>query len=460
MIRYTIIRKMIETTTTTTSILQTEDANMWNIRAFNSEQMRMWNIISKECSQNEYLAKIVVSNFMGKDQLRLIFYKNVMDNVFLYDDVKDVFSIWFSQMQRAYWAFTRLAIKWKRRNPKIQIHTDLYMNELEIAHLHTYSLMQLDNVYLFTLSNLVNLITTAITHSVHFRHAPLHVKNPYNNVEFSKSDLYNIYFRVLATYIKVPFFFRRFFECDFNIYRFKMECEVELREKAIREYVKTADYLDVFADVQSMMYKYDTNRYIRITNGFEKKLVVDAFRPFLATYYLSMYSFDTTQQNYCKLKLERDIPQFAYTNYLFGQRTGDKLRSPENPFVTTRYEKYHTKWEIPKPARASVDHFMKSHIFDDRVFDRYVEQGDVNLAYTLPIYFNPEPEPQVLPEMVRQEPSTQSPQEEEDDSDVEPLPESDGEEEAEGEEEANAVANAEEGLSEVSDYNEEDDYDW
>jgi hypothetical protein len=440
----------------TSRAVPAENTSMWNIHAFGNEQMSMWNSISRECSQNEYLAKIVVANFLANTKHRLIFYKNTMDNVFLYDNVKAIFSVWFSQMQSAYWGFTRLAVKWKRRNPKIQIHTDLYMNELEIAHLHTYSLMQLDNVYLFTLSNLVNLITTAITRAVHFRHAPLHVKNPYNNVEFSKSDLYNIYFRVLATYIKVPFFFRRFFECDFNIYRFKVECEVELREKAIREYVKTADYLDVFADVQSMMYKYDTNRYIRITNGFEKKLVVDAFRPFLATYYLSMYSFDTTQQNYCKLKLERDIPQFAYTNYLFGQRTGDKLRSPENPFVPTRYEKYHTKWEIPKPARLSVDHFMKSHIFDDRVFDRYVEQGDVNLAYTLPIYFNPEPEPQP-PEMVQQEPATQYPQEE-DDSETEPLPESDGEEE-----EVAGQGNAEERLSEVSDYNEEgegDDYDW
>jgi hypothetical protein len=383
-----------------------------------------------------------------------------MDNVFLYEGVKDLFSIWFAKMQRTYWGFTRLALKWKQRIPKIQIHTDLYMNELEIAHLHTYSLVQLDNVYLFTLSNLVNLITTAITHSVHFRHAPLHVKNPYNNVEFSKSDLYNIYFRVLATYIKVPFFFRRFFECDFNIYRFKVECEVELREKAIREYVKSADYLDVFADVQTMMYKYDTNRYIRITNGFEKKLVVDAFRPFLATYYLSLYSFDSTQQTYCKMKLEREIPQFAYTNYLFGQRTGDKMQSPENPFVTTRYEKYHTKWETLKPARLSVDHFMQSHIYDDRVFDRYLEQGDVNLAYTLPIYFNAVSSPV---EMVQQETATQTPQEEESDTEsYVPLPESDGEEEGQGQ--GNEVAaNAEEGLSEVSDYNEEeeeDDYDW
>jgi len=235
---------------------------------------------------------------------------------------------------------------------------------------------------------------------------------------------------------------------------------VELREKAIREYVKSADYLDVFADVQTMMYKYDTNRYIRITNGFEKKLVVDAFRPFLATYYLSLYSFDSTQQTYCKMKLEREIPQFAYTNYLFGQRTGDKMQSPENPFVTTRYEKYHTKWETLKPARLSVDHFMQSHIYDDRVFDRYVEQGDVNLAYTLPIYFNAVSSPV---EMVQQETATQTPQEEESDTEsYVPLPESDGEEEGQGQ--GNAVAaNAEEGLSEVSDYNEEgeeDDYDW
>lgn len=458
-----------------------QETTIWNVSSFAGQQMEMWNIISRECSQNEYLAKIVVANFLANTKHRLVFYKNVIDNVFLYEGVKDIFAAWFARMQRTYWGFTRLAILWKRRIPKIQIYTDLYMNELDIGHLHTYSLMQRGNVYLFTLSNLVNLITTAITNSVHFRHAPLHVKNPYNNIEFSKSDLYNIYFRVLDTYIKVPFFLRRFFECDFNIYRFKMECEVELREKAIREYANTVDYREVFGDVEAMIRKYDTNRYIRISNGFDRKLVVKAFRPFLATYYLSLFSFDATQQTYCKLQLEREIPQFTYTNYLFGQRTGDNVRSSESPFVYTPYEEYHTKWEMPKRPRLAVEHFMRSHIFKDIVFDRYAEQGDVNSAYSLPICYSADfymdnPQESETPERVEeQHPLAQAIVDDDDDDDdnddnesVVPFPESDDEEEdgvaATAATEAAVIE--EERLSEVSEYEdeeeeeEEEDYDW
>jgi hypothetical protein len=240
-----------------------------------------------------------------------------------------------------------------------------------------------------------------------------------------------------------------------------MECEKELREQSIKEYAKSADHRDVIADIETMIRKYDPNQYMRISSGVDIKIIVDAFRPFLATYYLSLYSFDRTQQSYCQMKLGRDLSQFIYANLMFGQKTGRKLPSDDNPFIPSRKTEYHLKWIRPRPVRLSTEHFMKSHLFDDGVFDRYVVQGDVNMAYMLPI--NTIRSSDLF---VRR---TAVPSESEEDAEMQMDSESEEDTEmqmdSESEEENAIVIVEEDHLSEVSVYQseeerEEEDYDW
>jgi hypothetical protein len=451
------MRKALDVTNDTS----VAEVNLWNIHAFAIHQMMMWETIYKKSTNIEYTAKLVVASFLGKRCRQLAFYKSVMENTFLYQEVKDLFCEWFFKMQRAYWVFSRLALRWKWRKPRIQIHTDLYMTELDVAHKHTFPLMQLGNVYLFTLSNLVNLITTAICHANHFYHEPLPIKNPYNNVVFSKTDLYNIYFRVRDTFLNVPFFFRRFFECDFNIYRFKLECETVLRERAIHDYVKSADYKDIYGDIETMIRKYDPNNCMNISPAVSRKTVVDTFRSFLATFYLSLYSFDRTQQSHCEMKLSRELSKFIYMNYMFGKKTGEKVASETNPFIPTYRPEYHLKLIHPTPVHVDTEHFMKSHVFNATVFDRYIIHGDVNLSYVEPAVSRFRSAD--LFATRRRGPNPTTVTESESESESNPRHESsDDDEEAE---DTPIIEEEEEHLSEVSDYHSEqeeheEDYDW
>ena len=437
------------------------DHNLWNIRAFAFGQMSMWETIASECTSTECTAMIFVYMFTeGVTTRHLPFYKNVMDNPFVYPCVKELFSTWFSQMQRTYWAFSRLALRWIWKKPRIQIRTDLYMNDLEISHPHTYPLMQLRNVYLFTLSNLVNLIMTAICHANHFCHEPLPIKNPYNNLPLSKADLYNIYLRVCSVYIKVPFFFRRFFECDFNIYRFKVECETELREHSIKEYVKIVEARDVFADIQMMIHKYDPNCYMRISSRVDRQIVVAMFRPFLASYYLSLYSFNRFQQSYYEMKLARELTRFIYTNHMFGQKTGRKIPSSQNPFIDSDVDEYHLKYIRPSPVKLNTEHFMHSHIFRDDVFDRYTVQGDVDSAYAEPVRIGNLRSSDLFLSNIRGPNTDVVDESESEDEDQESN-------HSESDEDAPVIIEEDDQLSEVTDYpqdeeeeQEEDDYDW
>ena len=224
---------------------------------------------------------------------------------------------------------------------------------------------------------------------------------------------------------------------------------------SIQEYVKSADPRDVVADIETMIRKYDPNQYIRISVGVDAKIIVDAFRPFLATYYLSLYSFDRMQQSYCQMKLGRELSRFIYANIMFGQKTGKKIPSDDNPFAPTRKTEYHLKFVIPSQVRLSTENFMKSHVFDDRVFEQYIIQGDVNMAYVLPIRSSSLFSVDASAQMVRHE------------SEEESEEESERQVDSESDEEHDTVIVEEDRLSEVSEYqsdeeqeHEEEDYDW
>jgi len=198
---------------------------------------------------------------------------------------------------------------------------------------------------------------------------------------------------------------------------------------------------------------------MRISARFSSKILVDAFRPFLATYYLSLYSFDRMQQSYCQMKLGRELSRFIYANIMFGQKTGRKIPSDDNPFIPTRNTEYHLKWICPTPVLLSTEHFMKSHLFDDDVFDRYIVQGDVNMAYILPIHTIRSSD------LFSQRNTVPSESEEDAQMQVDSEPEEDTPMSADSEsEEENAMVIVEEDhLSEVSEYQseeEEEDYDW
>ena len=59
------------------------------------------------------------------------------------------------------------------------------------------------------------------------------IKNPFNNVYFTKANLYNIYFKVKSLDYKMPVLFHQYFMCNFDIQRFEIENESLIRENNI-----------------------------------------------------------------------------------------------------------------------------------------------------------------------------------------------------------------------------------
>jgi hypothetical protein len=120
------------------------------------------------------------------------YLNSVLSNIFLPERDKDSFFTYFSLIQKRYHALSRFAFLCKFKKANIQINTDIFLNPIESHHPHVMTLLQNNKKYLFTLTDLVNIINTALGNTDFFFAQPLTIKNPYNNLPFQKSTLLDV----------------------------------------------------------------------------------------------------------------------------------------------------------------------------------------------------------------------------------------------------------------------------
>ena len=87
----------------------------------------------------------------------------------------------------------------------------------------TISVLENKTVYNYRISDIVNLWLLAITKSENLFVTPINVKNPYTNMDFSKSTLYNIYFKLLDTGFIIPSLINSFVKYDMDIKMFSIK---------------------------------------------------------------------------------------------------------------------------------------------------------------------------------------------------------------------------------------------
>ena len=333
-------------------------------------------------------SKREVPLFISKNIFRIKQFIDETNNRFTTQIIREEYTNVYCQFKRTYWGFTKLAKIWKIRRTPIRIQTDLYMNELDPTHKHTYHLIHKNGIYLFSLHNLARIIVDAITHQSGMFVEPLTIKNPYTNDLLSKCDLINIYLTFRHHHLRINEMFEKFFQCEFNIFEFQMKHETELRDIAIEQHAKTAAYTDLAQDVDDMLRIHKMTKKMNISPGFPQKQLVDAMRPFLKIYLLERYSFSSMTRKYSAKKLDFELKRFMDNNPLFGRRVATFTKTNnKNIFFSAQplnqIAKQETKYitgttEYP---RYCISNYMNTHIYDEDVFYRYIDTSDSNETY-------------------------------------------------------------------------------
>ena len=290
------------------------------------------------------------------------FFNKNMTNDFFTVEMKDHFLSTFCKIQQTYFAFSRLYRIWKLKYGKFVVTADLGMNDLSLKDKGVMCILHDNKNYLFSIRDLITLIETSLLNNYCFFSLPLSVKNPYNNLPFNKSTLYNIYYFVRFNTDLYPELLFHFFNANFNITIFGRKYEYLLREFSVEKYVKNTDTESLYSDVKDMIrFVLIKNKYkITIHKDFPKKKLVEIMRPYLQLWYSSFYSLIPIKQQSAMNRVVRKLIKFVKFNPQFGRRyikTDTKyVNGILRHIQTVCYNDAH------KPFIVEDDDFLKNHI--------------------------------------------------------------------------------------------------
>lgn len=352
----------------------------------NQETDTIYNMETELNKLNLYslLARLII---MHKNELDTIsdfltekysFLNSIFENVFYNDTNKELFLTAFSKIQKAYFSFSKFVRICKYKKAVVKINTDLYINELDESMKNVFVLYEDGSRYFFSASDLVNIMNSSLSHTYMFFSEPLKPKNPYNNLPFNKSTLYNIYFFMKRSAFIIPQLFEQYFICNFDIKLFKIENECLIRDFSIKRYIYSSNYdtlydnvIIMISDIKKRNRKY--KNFMKIDDDFPQKKLVDIMRPYLHLYYLSKYYVTGTEKKNDSLeKLMTKFDLFVRFNPQFGRKIIKVERIPKKK-VTIEYNDKHMNFYKKYPNTAFpklpvvVDIDNNNHYYDSPV---------------------------------------------------------------------------------------------
>ena len=175
-----------------------------------------------------------------------------LENIFYDHETKDrLFNI-FSLAQKHYFSFLKFSNIYKLKKSQIVVNTDLMLNLIDPTNRNTFTIIENNKKYLFTLNELISIIENAISNSPHFFSKPLWPLNPYTNQKLPMSTLYNIYFKMKQSGRVISLLFHYLFLEHFNLVSFSEKHESYIRETAIHRHVFNSPYSSVYEDIIGM----------------------------------------------------------------------------------------------------------------------------------------------------------------------------------------------------------------
>ena len=246
--------------------------------------------------------------------------KNVLENIFLKQEIKNDFLNIFCNTQKAYKALSKFAyiIKFKKSN--IKINTDLFLNPINENSKNIIYILQNNNRFLFCLSDLINIINNSLSNSSNFFSNPLVIKNPYNNIAFNKSTLYNIYFLIKKNYNIIPILFHNFFLSNFNIKLFQINNECLLNEFSINKYIDNLNVNELVKKIKIMLKNSIYGKFLVIDKDFPILKLIETMKPFLYLYIHSNYSVNENRRIIYEKKFNYKLKKFISLNRVFGRK--------------------------------------------------------------------------------------------------------------------------------------------
>jgi hypothetical protein len=315
--------------------------------------------VGKLLQHENYVGKILKreNKFRALDEL--------LSNQFLTEDQRERILSFFAKMQRVYHAMARFAYRFRYYAAKTVIDHDLCMNPIDPTKASSIVIFQDGSKYVFKLSDIINIIQTALTHSTHFFSDAYEPKNPYNQIPFSKSILYSIYFQIRRSSYRMPALVEAYFTADFEMDVFLHNNEELIRDEYIKNRAEKSCHVLVIDDIYEMIriHGYTENpnytpsvkkskRYFKLSidEEFPDETMANIMRPYLKLFYFSRYSLHTVRKRHAYNELKERMNAFVMYNPNFGRIRFMKQSVDSHAYIksfNTDHINFHVKnWHV------------------------------------------------------------------------------------------------------------------
>ncbi len=260
-----------------------------------------------------------------KTQSKYTNLQTVFKNSFLSKQQKDLYMTIFSESQRVYMGLNRFAFIWKYRKAKIGNTMDMMMNEINKTDKGVVEVYQQGALFLFRTSEVNKIIENSICDTEYMFASPKPVKNPFNNLPFTKANLYTMYFGIQKmTIARLPIIFYKYFLTEFNLKTFYEENQVLIRDKGIDDYLKNTEDDELYEDILDMLdyIQSFSRRAVKLDISEEscKCCIIKIMKPYLLLYYKHRHSLDKYKAKQTFYELRRKLFNLVDYNPCFGRR--------------------------------------------------------------------------------------------------------------------------------------------
>lgn len=289
--------------------------------------------------------------------------QGLLNNPFISDIVReDILNI-FCKIQKCLYAISKLKKIFILKRTLLYNTDDLYMNPISPTGKNVIVILQNNTRYVFHIRELMHSINSSLSNCCHFFPSAITCKNPYTNIAFSKSALYNIYFAVRSSTYLMPLLFHKYFLCNFDYRVFCTENNGLINEEYLKTYLENSCLSNVFESVVEMFQVHNIKCNIHRT--FPKQELYDIMKPYLKLYFISNFSINREKKRHTFCILHQKLHTFIEYNPNFGRRkvklTPVRLFSKINKcthYFNNKYPPFIDEYEKDR----SLLSFMTSHL--------------------------------------------------------------------------------------------------
>lgn len=260
-----------------------------------------------------------------------IYAECIIENEFVFEDDNHIMeSLYFQakQIKNKFVSFVKMW-RWKKAITS-SVDTDLYLNKLD-SFKNTYKIKLLENntIYTFRISDLVNYWIESLNNSMGLFSRPLILKNPHTNLEISKHNLYNIYFKLLYTQFNIPTLISNFFYSNMSIETFSYDYYHTLKNNTIITFMDSNLVYEQWEQLLNMLHDFRKDiDYITFTSSISyrtKQTVWKNMKYIVKEYLFYKYSCNPLLSRDSKSNTKQLLKKYLEDNPDFGYSRGEEI---------------------------------------------------------------------------------------------------------------------------------------